>query len=266
MATTSSGSEVSSATRKKRLEKKHKKAGKKEKKDSGKRKRIDKRAKKQQAKSSGSSASTSAGGRARKKAKKSAKKSSSSTAEEAQQRWILGREKAIRKAEPDLPKDEALKRAVAEYMQIYDVGLERRAKEDATAGAVTVLLGLPSIPDSVSVEAPIRSAHVAETIVEAVREATQAARAAGRPETEVQVEASKAREAVLRVAEQAGLYKAGPEKRPEEMSLFLQEKDRELQEYVRKGVPSTDDRPRHVARASEPGQLDLTRLRLLPQV
>lgn len=167
------------------------------------------------------------------------------------QTWIFGREKAIRKAEPHVSKDEALRRAVEEYCAIYNVVESEGPPKAGPKPASAKRAAVESITDS----------RVADAVAQAAREASEAARAAGKTEEEVEAAAARAQESVLEVAQQSGLYRPPPP--PEQVSLFLQEKERQLEEYVRLGVPMTDDRPRSAGLGPR-SQLDVTKLRMLP--
>merc|ERR1719401_2397450 len=93
---------------------------------------------------------------------------------------------------------------------------------------------------------------------------------------EVRREAELAMAAVLQVAEQQGMQFStknahkvmgkwvfcSAKERQEQMSMFLTEKERQLEEYVRLGAPTTDDRPRGESAANPAqGKLDVTKLR-----
>lgn len=263
-------SSSSSSPSTKKAKKKHKKgkladkkAKKMDKRAGKKHKRVNKKGSKHKLDSSSSSLSESSP-----KAKKGKKRNEGSK-EQARDIWIFNREKAIRKAEPDLPKDEALRKAVEEYCQIYDIGLgDPSAKEAAEVAKQTADETLP--------EVEITDESVRDAVAVAVREATDQARAAGMVGAEVRKEAEDALRAVLQAAEQSGLIFSvkGAHKVmgkwtvisvKEKMSMFLTEKEKQLDEYVRLGAPTTDDRPRGQRDAkSSQGPLDVTRLRLFP--
>mmetsp|Transcript_27205 Transcript_27205/g.54994 ORF Transcript_27205/g.54994 Transcript_27205/m.54994 type:complete len:257 (-) Transcript_27205:67-837(-) len=253
MGGSDSSSESSSSARRK-AKKADKKSKKKEKKEGKKPKHPTKKGSKRKLSASSGSSSASAAKKKKKgKKEKKEKKQKVDSKDEAQQRWIFGREKAIRKAEPNVSKEEALRRAVDEYCALYNDGKPERPEDAAPE---------PASAKRITSADDIENDHVRETVEQAVREAREDAKAAGKTEEEAEEEAAKAREAVLFVAERTGLYQppAVPEK---QMSLFLQEKDKELDEYVRKGMPLTDDRPRTAEYQPPAKTVDLTRIRVL---
>lgn len=198
---------------------------------------------------------------------KKAKRKDGDGKDQARETWIFNREKAIRKAEADLPKGEALRRAVEEYCSIYDIGV---GAEEAKAAKEAEEQAIP--------EVQVNSEPIQDAVEAAMSEAAEKARAAGRPAEEVRKEAELAMASVLQVAEQQGLLFAvkGADKvmgrwvfcsakeRQEQMSMFLTQKERELETYVRLGAPTTDDRPRAESAANpSQGKLDVTKLRFL---
>ncbi|CAK0863633.1 unnamed protein product [Prorocentrum cordatum] len=243
---------------KKKEKRKDKKGGKKDKKDEKKRKKADKKGGKKVGSSSDSSDSD--------HNEKKAKRKDGDGKDQARETWIFNREKAIRKAEPDLPKGDALRRAVEEYCSIYDIGV---GAEEAKAAKAAEAHAIP--------EVQVNNEAIQDALEAAVAESAEKARAAGRHAAEVRKEAELAMASVLQVAEQQGLLftAKGADKvmgrwvfcsakeRQEQMSMFLTEKERQLEEYVRLGAPLTDDRPRGESAANPSnGKVDVTKLRL----
>ncbi|CAK0863634.1 unnamed protein product [Prorocentrum cordatum] len=249
---------------KKKEKRKDKKGGKKDKKDEKKRKKADKKGGKKVGSSSDSSDSD--------HNEKKAKRKDGDGKDQARETWIFNREKAIRKAEPDLPKGDALRRAVEEYCSIYDIGV---GAEEAKAAKAAEAHAIP--------EVQVNNEAIQDALEAAVAESAE----------KVRKEAELAMASVLQVAEQQGLLftAKGADKvmgrwvfcsakeRQEQMSMFLTEKERQLEEcalarrrsareasaarYVRLGAPLTDDRPRGESAANPSnGKVDVTKLRL----
>jgi len=213
--------------------KKDKKKGKKKSKgaDKKKDKKKDKKSKKAKdaKKRKASSSSDSSSNKKKSKKKKKDKDIGDGQNDEARETWIFGREEAIRKAEPGVSEAEALQRAVAEYCQLFGDGQAEEAPMD--------------VPDSDS-DVVVENEEVAKGVTEAMHQATEKALAAGKSESDAKKEARQARKDYLAVAMKAGLIK---EAAVEKVPMFVQEKERLLRELVKKGVPSTDDRPRSIS-------------------
>lgn len=153
-----------------------------------------------------------------------------------QKAWVRARQKAIRKAEPEVSKDEALKKAIGESLVIFaekvvpvDLPTETAARRDSTGS------------DPIVEDGP-----VAEAVAEAERQANDAGRAAGKPEHKIKSDILEARNAVLRVAQQAGMYKPPT---PDTMLSRHMKWEKAEAKRLAAYVPSTaDDRQTQLAR------------------
>jgi len=225
---TSSSAEESEEKRETKKDKKRGKKDTKSKTDAKKSKKTDKKSKKKGKKrknAPGSDSSSSAG--KKKKKKKDGKEGKGEVVQEA---WIFNRAKAIRKGDSSISKDDALKQAVAEYCTVFEGG---SSLPDAG----------PKKPED-EILAGFTDGPVADAVREAVRQACDEAREAGKSDEEIKTEAKKAKDSVLTVATSAGLYdpttaKAGQE---QQTSLFLQSHEKQLVDYVKHGMPTTGNR------------------------
>mmetsp|Transcript_58376 Transcript_58376/g.125428 ORF Transcript_58376/g.125428 Transcript_58376/m.125428 type:complete len:250 (+) Transcript_58376:86-835(+) len=217
--------------RKKKDKKKGKRADKKPKKKDkkGKEKKVKKKGSKKRKASSSSDSSSSA-----KKGKKA--KRGADNDEVLQEKWISTRQKAIRKADPGISKDDALKRAVEEYTTIF-------AAEVAEVDVPDV--NKPRADDEDDPLLRVEDGPVADAAAEAERQAREDGQKAGLSQKEIEAEMWKARVRVIKVAEQAGMYKAA-----EPDTLFLKQIKWEEAEAKRFAafVPSTDDAATQLAR------------------
>jgi len=231
---TSSSADESEEKREPKKGKKRGKKDKKSKKEAKRSKKADKKAKKKGKKrkaSSGSDSSSSSGG----KKKKKAKDGKEGKGEVVQEAWIFNRAKAIRKEDSSISKDDALKRAVGDYCTVFEGG---SSLPDAGASSS----GAKKPEDEILAE--FTDGPVADAIREAVRQACDKAREAGKSDEEIKTEAKKAKDSVLTVATSAGLYdptkaKAGQE---QQTSLFLESHEKKLVDYVKHGMPTAGNR------------------------
>merc|ERR1712232_674090 len=98
-----------------------------------------------------------------------------------------------RKEQPDLPKGEALRKAVEEYCLIYDIGLTDKSAKTTKAAK--------EAEDEIFPEIEISIGAVSDAVAVAVREAVDQARTAKKVGEEVRKEAERAMHSVLQVAE-----------------------------------------------------------------
>lgn len=224
----SSGSSSEGVKSKKKLEKKRsKRLDKKGKKREVHKDRKKGKAKKHKRKASPSSSSSSSSPATR-GSKKEAKRKWGNDA--VQKAWVHARQRAIRKAEPDISKDEALKKAIGEYLMIFAEKVVPVELPDAKA--------VRKDTATARSEPLVADGPVADAIAEAEREAERAGRAAGKSEQDIKGDVEDARNAVLRVAQQAGMYKP-----PTPDTLFSKHIEWEQSEAKRLStyVPSTAD-------------------------
>mmetsp|Transcript_97495 Transcript_97495/g.276292 ORF Transcript_97495/g.276292 Transcript_97495/m.276292 type:complete len:258 (-) Transcript_97495:164-937(-) len=223
----SSASSTEDVKSKKKLEKKRSKhLDKKGKKKEAHRDRKKGKVKKHKRKASPSSSSPSASP-VRKGSKKEAKRKWGNDA--VQKAWVHARQKAIRKAEPEVSKDEALRKAIGEYLMIFAEKVVPVELPDAKLGR----------KDTAVPEGPlVVDGPVADAIAEAEQEAEQTGRAAGKSEQDIKAGVQDARNAVLYVAQQAGMWKP-----PTPETMFAKHVEWEQSEAKRLStfVPSTAD-------------------------
>jgi len=249
MGAEDSSSDASSSTQRKRHRKKDNKKGrhvdkksKKVKKKSSRKEctkhKDTEKSKKRKLTSSSDSSSPSSKPRRMKKMKKEANDKEA----EVQQTWILARDEAIRNAEPDIPEEQSLARAVEEYCLLFGA---QDSSDQTTANSASCRN---------QSDERIEDESVASTVAAAVRDATEKSKAAGCTEVEVEAEARRAKESVLEVLAKAGLYTRRETPQEKELPMFVQEKEKKLKEYVRLGVPMTDDRSRALGPTSTASQ------------
>ncbi|CAE7663771.1 unnamed protein product, partial [Symbiodinium pilosum] len=182
----------------KKKDKDKKKKSDKKKKDKKKGKKDKK--KKKKASSSDSSSSDN------KKAKKERKRKQEE--DNAKNAWLATKMRELRKADANLTARDAMKMAEAEYEKIFSgVGVGEAAP--APAAAEGGEWGLPAA-------------------AEAAKEAEDEARKQGKSEEEIAKAGRDAGERVMRVAEEAGVYKA-----PKELPLFMQNRLKQQSEAAR---------------------------------
>jgi len=201
------------------------------KKDKKKKKKEHKKSSKKEKRKKSSSSDSSSSSESAKKKKKSKKGEEGKWGNsKVQEKWITKREKAIRQEEPNVSREEALSRAVAEYVRIFE--------EEKVEAQLPVLKG--DYKDSRDDE-EVLSGPTAEAVAEAERLAREEGEAAGKTAAQTAEEVQKARTTVLQAAESAGLYKAP--NLLKRKTMFADKADYELAERKRLAawMPSTGD-------------------------
>lgn len=219
--------------KKSKVDKKAKKKDKKKSKGAEKDKKVKTKDKKRKASSSSSESASS------KQAKKSSKKQKSGHwgNDKVQEAWINARQKAIRKEDPNVPKDDALKQAIGEYLTIF-------SKDVTGVEAPGVASAEFSDHRFASLAVP-RDGPVADAVAQAELEAREAARAKGQTKEQVEEAALEARAIVLRAARESGLYAE-----PERETLFEEQIKNEQAEERRYNAmaPLVNDSETQLAR------------------